>query len=262
MSIAVDPPRAWTLPAPSNVASVVCVAAVGALALVERQPAWAVYGLSFWHYYLYWLAYRYGAVAQAVFQRDAVLMKTTALGLLAWLCFQTPLNVASLALALAGFGLNSVAAAVLGADRTYYGRELTDLPELRVTSFPYSWISHPMLVGNMLGYGATLLNFDFARRWWPLPVAHLALNVGLLGMELYVRPLRLTAPASRRATSRSASRLAWAAVAFAAAALGALAARQSHPWTAAALGGGLAIYAGTLFECYTARKSSDPATER
>lgn len=42
----------------------------------------AIYALSFWHYYLYWLAYRFGAVPLAVFKRDAVLMKTAALSAL------------------------------------------------------------------------------------------------------------------------------------------------------------------------------------
>ena len=57
-------------------------ALVLALAFVADAPALAVYALSFWHYYLYWLAYRFGAVPLAVFKRDAVLMKTAALSAL------------------------------------------------------------------------------------------------------------------------------------------------------------------------------------
>lgn len=154
------------------------------------KVAMAVWLLGFWHYGLYWLAYRYGRIALEVFKRDALFAKTIALGAFLAVYLDAPLDVASLVLAVCGFGLNAIAAARLGADRTYYGREIAGLVPLRVRGFPYSVMSHPMLVGNMIGFGATLLNDAFRRDWWPLALAHVAMNVGLLVMETRVVPGR------------------------------------------------------------------------
>jgi hypothetical protein len=174
----------WWL-VPSGMASL----AVG-WAWGEANWALAVYSLSFWHYFLYWLAYSYGAVPPREFRRDAVLWKSIALLALGSVYFAAPLNLLSLSVVAAGFLLNSLAAKALGAERTYYGYELVDLPPVKITAFPYSWIAHPMLVGNMAAYGGTLLNPEFRRQWWPLAVAHIVLNLGLLVMELAVAPQR------------------------------------------------------------------------
>lgn len=173
------------------VASAALVASVLVSAWLAGSQAIAVYALAFWHYLLYALAYRFGAVPLATLKRDAVLMKGASLLGLASAYLTAPLEVASLAVVAAGFLLNALAASVLGADRTYYGHEVAGLPRLRVTRFPYSLISHPMLVGNMLAYGGTLLNAEFRAQWWPLACAHVALNLGLLAMERHVAPLRL-----------------------------------------------------------------------
>ena len=165
-----------------------------ALALLAALPGHsnvlAIYALSFWHYGLYWFAYRHGAVAMDVFKRDAVMMKSVSLIALGTAYFATPLDALSLAVVAAGFVLNGVAARALGADRTYYGHELAGLPHQRITAFPYGWVSHPMLVGNMAAFGGTLLNAPFRDAWWPLAVAHIAFNLGLLVMETTVTPLR------------------------------------------------------------------------
>ncbi len=103
-----------------------------------------------------------------------------------------------------GFGLNLAGARALGADRTYYGYELADLPPQRITAFPYSWISHPMLLGNIAAFGGTLLNADFRARWWPLALGHVALNLGLLLMELALVPQRRWARRSAADVGKSA----------------------------------------------------------
>ena len=41
-----------------------------------------------------------------------------------------------------------------------------------------------MIVGNVLAFGGTLINPGFREAWWPLASVHVALNLGLLGMEL------------------------------------------------------------------------------
>ena len=153
-------------------------------------PNLAVYALSFWHYYLYWLAYYFGAVSLSVFKRDAILMKTASLAALGYVYLSVPWNVASMAVVAAGFLLNTIAARALGSDRTYYGYEVADLPPLRITSFPYSWISHPMLVGNIAAFSGTMINPAFRQAWWPLACLHVVMNLGLLFMELVVTPER------------------------------------------------------------------------
>jgi hypothetical protein len=174
-------------------ASAFYVALVGAAAWITGSQPLAVYALGFWHYYLCGLAYRYGAVPLPVFKRDAVLMKSVALVALGSAYLSAPLDYASLAVVAAGFLLNTLAASALGSDRTYYGDEVANLPPLRVTCFPYSVIAHPMLIGNMLAYGGTLLNAGFREQWWPLACTHVALNLGLLVMERRVTPLRRAA---------------------------------------------------------------------
>jgi protein-S-isoprenylcysteine O-methyltransferase Ste14 len=161
---------------------------------LAASPAMAVYALSFWHYLFYWWAYRHGAVQPARFRRDAILMKSVALTALAsvylaqsqsshwitWTSWSSWISVLAIG---AGFMLNLAAARALGHARTYYGWELGELPPQRVTSFPYSVIPHPMLVGNMLAFGGTLLEPGFRQAWWPLAVIHVALNGALLVME-------------------------------------------------------------------------------
>jgi protein-S-isoprenylcysteine O-methyltransferase Ste14 len=170
------------------------LAAILALAWHDRNAALAVYALGFWHYLVYFLAYRYGAIAHAAFKRDAVAMKTVALGALGAAYLSAPLDALSLAVVATGFGLNAAAAAVLGGDRTYYGYEVGGLPPRQVKAFPYSFVAHPMLLGNMAAYAGTLLNPVFREQWWPLACGHVALNLGLLLMETRLTPLRLGTP--------------------------------------------------------------------
>lgn len=178
---------------------------IGTVLLTSRMavsPALAVYALSFWHYLFYWWAYRHGAVEPARFRRDAILMKSVALTVLAsvyvaqpwhWnLRSWNPGHESSLwhwssVLAIgAGFMLNLAGARALGHARTYYGRELGELPPERVTSFPFSVVPHPMLFGNMLAFGGTLLHPGFREAWWPLAILHVALNGALIVMETSV----------------------------------------------------------------------------
>ena len=71
-----------------------------------------------------------------------------------------------------------------GLDRTYYGHEVAGLPARRITAFPYSLTSHPMILGNVAAFGGTLINPASAQQWWPLAGLHVVLNIGLLAMEL------------------------------------------------------------------------------
>ena len=228
--------------------------------IVAANDSIVVYALSFWHYGIYALAYLFGAVSLPDFKRDAITMKAVSLVALAWVYFAHPLSWISLAIMAVGFFLNAAAAAVLGSDRTYYGRELADLPEVRVTTFPFSWLSHPMLVGNMIAYGGLLFNFEFSRRWWPLAVAHMALNLGLILLEVYVRPPRSANQGDSEEMEmglpgfflRTAF---WSAtgVAVGAALAYGIDSRAGLP-SAAFAGACSAAFANALFECYAPAK--------
>lgn len=213
-------------------ASLAFLGATAGVALACGCWPLAAYAVSFWHYYLYWLAYCFGAVALDAFIRDAVLMKSAALVALGAAYLAAPPDPASLAVVAAGFLLNAVAARALGVDRTYYGHEVAGLPPRRVAAFPYSWVTHPMLVGNVLAFGGTLLNADFRQRWWPLACGHVAQNVGLLVMERYVTPRR---------------RGGWLAGVGVAGSLLPLVSRGTPPEAALAMAALMAAYAGVLY---------------
>src|SRR5918993_4217363 len=168
----------------STLACVLLVLSVVLAAALERSLPLAVYLLSFWHYVLYWLAFAFGWVAFDVFKRDAVAMKTVSVASLAFVYLRAPLDPVSLAVIAGGILLNVRAAAALGVDRTYYGHEVAGLPARRITAFPYSLTSHPMILGNVAAFGGTLINAPFRAEWWPLAGLHVVLNIGLLAMEL------------------------------------------------------------------------------
>ena len=167
-----------------------CALFVGAVLLgaaLERSLAPAVWLLSFWHYYLYWLAFAFGTPSFDAFKRDAMAMKTVSVAALAVVYLAQPLDIVSLAVIAGGILLNLRAASVLGLDRTYYGHEVAGLPPEKFTAFPYSLIAHPMILGNVAAFGGALLNPQFARQWGLLAGLHVALNTGLLAMEFLGR---------------------------------------------------------------------------
>jgi hypothetical protein len=183
---------------PSTLSCALFVVVVLLGAAVDESLSLAIWLLSFWHYYLYWLAFAFGVSSFDVFKRDAVAMKTVSVATLAAVYLPAsldlgPLDLASLAVIAGGILLNVRAAAVLGMDRTYSGHEVAGLLPMRITAFPYSLTNHPMILGNVAAFGGTLINAEFAERWWPLVCLHVALNIGLLVMELVGRgrPLRI-----------------------------------------------------------------------
>ena len=167
-------------------ASLACwtiVAAVLAGAAIGREPAVAIYLVSFVYYGLYWYAFAWGVDSFEVFKRDAMLLKALSVAALAFVYLQAPPDFLSLGVIALGILLNARAASVLGIDRTYYGHELAGMAAQRITAFPYSLMSHPMIVGNVMAFGGTLLNPEFRAVWWPLAALHVVLNIALLAME-------------------------------------------------------------------------------
>lgn len=160
------------------------LAVIGVARAAERWDM-AVYVLSFWHYLVYALAFFWQQIPLQRFKRDAIALKTISLAALLFVFLATVPNIYSCIVMIAGFGLNIVAATKLGSNRTYYGYELGHCPPRWITSFPYSVMSHPMLIGNMMAYSGMLLDQEFRTAWWPLALLHIGLNLQILLMEIY-----------------------------------------------------------------------------
>jgi hypothetical protein len=247
----------------ASLVAAVTLVALAAGAYLGGRTVLAIYAVSFWHYYLYWLGYFFGTVPLRVFKRDALALKGAALAALGAAYFAAPLDPASLVVVACGFLLNAAGAAALGSDRTYYGREIAGLPPLRVTAFPYSVVPHPMLLGNVAAYGGTLLNPQFRAEWWPLACAHVALNLGLLAMEVVLTPRRLGSPPAPAGGASRVRRPCSAPVAALAVGTGAAAgvalargAGDAGTLVPAAFGAAVPAFALLLYCCYTARLSS------
>lgn len=161
------------------------VIAVLIVAYAAERWALAVYALSFWHFLVYGLAFLWRKIEHQRFIQDGVLLKglsLSAFALVLLVTVPTPLSAIVMAI---GFIFITTSTRALGAERTYYGYELAALPHKKITGFPYSLTAHPMLIGNMLVYGGTLLDDDFRRDWWPLGVLHVGLNLLMIVTEAY-----------------------------------------------------------------------------
>ncbi len=172
----------------TTLAAAIFVVAVLVIAYLADSRGLAVYTLSFWHYLVYALAFLWRSITPERFQRDAVLLKTISLVALASTFLPTLPSLLAILVMAAGFALNNAAYRALGDARTFYGVELQALPPAQVTAFPYSVTAHPMLIGNMAGYGGALLDEGFRQDWWPLAVLHVLLNFAIILMEARARP--------------------------------------------------------------------------
>lgn len=160
------------------------------IAYASGRWALAVYALSFWHFLVYALAFLWRKVGHERFIQDSLLLKSLSLAAFGLVLLMTVPNILSVVVMAVGFTLNITAARALGKERTYYGYELAALAPKRVTAFPYSLTAHPMLIGNMLAYGGTLLDETFRQSWWPLGILHVVLNLLIILNEAYGRESR------------------------------------------------------------------------
>mmetsp|Transcript_28936 Transcript_28936/g.43702 ORF Transcript_28936/g.43702 Transcript_28936/m.43702 type:complete len:592 (-) Transcript_28936:79-1854(-) len=118
---------------------------------------------SFRHYAVYMstFAFRSRPVAHGYLMRDAKLYKTIALchlGRRLLPLVMLPRDLPGLCLAVAGFGITMLATARLGFVRTYFGSELGFVEPKWIEGFPYGYIPHPMIVGQLFAYSSIL--------WW------------------------------------------------------------------------------------------------
>lgn len=118
---------------------------------------------SFRHYLVYMttFAFRDKPVAHGYLMRDAKLYKTIALSHLGRRILplvQLPRDWPGVTLAVLGFSITMLATARLGFVRTYFGSELGFVKPKWIEGFPYGYIPHPMIVGQLIAYSSIL--------WW------------------------------------------------------------------------------------------------
>mmetsp|Transcript_15134 Transcript_15134/g.23026 ORF Transcript_15134/g.23026 Transcript_15134/m.23026 type:complete len:604 (+) Transcript_15134:215-2026(+) len=125
---------------------------------------------SFRHYvtYIATFAYRKPTVAHGYFMRDVRLCKTVALVQLAIriapfiLTTETltdPYKIAGIISSLCGFAITMLATVRLGWVRTYFGSELGFVKPEWIYGFPYGYVPHPMIVGQLIAFGSILAAF-------------------------------------------------------------------------------------------------------
>ncbi len=161
--------------------AVLALAALLPLLVVVEDVRVLVYGLSSGYHAVNLSAFVFRRTVAARFALQSAAWRTVAFGLLAALAVRSgelAPSVAGWSLLVAGIVLNALAVRALGVTRTYYGVELGAVPRARVTSFPYSWISHPMHAGIVLQFAAIGLLCPALSREFPMLVpGHVALTV-------------------------------------------------------------------------------------
>jgi len=129
------------------------------------SSSWAFLILtSFRHYLIYitTFAYRDPPVALGCFMRDAKLYKTISnihCIRRVWPVMEFSRDWPGIFMTIACFAITMLACARLGMVRTYFGTELGFVQPKWIEGFPYGTIPHPMLMGNILGFGVILY-------WW------------------------------------------------------------------------------------------------
>ena len=123
---------------------------------------------SFRHYMVYMttFAFRDKPVAHGFLMRDAKFYKLIALlhlGRRLLPLIELPRDVPGILMAATGFSITMLATARLGFVRTYFGSELGFVKPKWITGFPYGYIPHPMIVGQLTAYSSILwwFNLDF-----------------------------------------------------------------------------------------------------
>jgi hypothetical protein len=119
---------------------------------------------SFRHYavYIATFAFRQPAVAHGYLMRDAKLYKTVSMLHLAHRLLPLvvlPRDGPALSVACLGFGTTLLATARLGMVRTYFGSELGFVKPKWIHGFPYGYIPHPMINGQIFAFAVILVWF-------------------------------------------------------------------------------------------------------
>lgn len=138
---------------------------------------------SFRHYTIYMttFAFRDPPVAFGYLTRDCKLFKTMAMAHLARRLLplvELPRDIPGLLVVSIGFVITVVATARLGFVRTYFGSELGFVKPEWIHGFPYGYIPHPMIVGQLMAFGSIIY-------WWYNLLSAENLAILLVHMTFY-----------------------------------------------------------------------------
>ena len=144
-----------------------------------------IYLISVLPYLIYINEYIFEAIKLTEFKRDAKLYKLIVWCIILYNYFQYPINNYSIAGLLLGSFITFNSFIALGDDRTYYGEKLNNLQPLRITSFPYNLIYHPMVIGNLISLSSLLLNKNFNNDWSTIIYINMAGYIIYLLIEIF-----------------------------------------------------------------------------
>ena len=119
---------------------------------------------SFRHYLIYMTTFdfRNPPVAHGYLMRDSKLFKSMAmahLGRRLLPLVKLPHDLPGVLLVAIGFFITILATTRLGFVRTYFGSELGFVKPEWINGFPYGYIPHPMIVGQLIAFGSIIF-------WW------------------------------------------------------------------------------------------------
>jgi hypothetical protein len=138
---------------------------------------------SFRHYVIYMttFAFRDPPVAHGYLVRDCKLFKSLALAHLARRLLpmvELPRDIPGILMASVGFSITILATARLGFVRTYFGSELSFVKPKWIEGFPYGYIPHPMIVGQLMAYASIVY-------WWQDSLTTENLSILVAHMTFY-----------------------------------------------------------------------------
>jgi hypothetical protein len=138
---------------------------------------------SFRHYVIYMttFAFRDPPVAFGYLVRDCKFFKSLALAHLARRLLpmvELPRDVPGILMASVGFSITILATARLGFVRTYFGSELSFVKPKWIEGFPYGYIPHPMIVGQLIAYASIIY-------WWQDSLTTENLSILVAHMTFY-----------------------------------------------------------------------------
>jgi len=174
----------------------ICIAAI--LGVMFDFRYWVV--LTSWMHYCKYISQYYWRTARteekySAWKRDVLLFKTLALCNLAYIYimgyvkadFQGFPDYISLAMICIGYYISIAATAALGVDGTYFGIELgfVKADYCFVTKFPYNFIPHPMILGQVFALVGVCKPPHVHKQWpWLIPV-HIGLYLAHMIQEIY-----------------------------------------------------------------------------
>jgi hypothetical protein len=172
---------------------------VGLVAWIFDSYAVFLYATSFVHYMRYISTYYHrGKIHYQRFTRDCTLFKSVSIAQLFILLFRELETVKDpiehlkkhvlvvLAIFL-GYSISMRAAVLLGKEGTFFGAELGIMCKQNftiITAFPYGWIPHPMIVGQIIALGGLHVLFPLKEHPLLIPL-HITLYCVHMTQEMY-----------------------------------------------------------------------------